>query len=541
MLCICLASAHAQQCVRLVPPAHKGQGASAALKSANEAAIAAKETEAAQATMLEAQAAALKSANEAAIAAKETEAAQATTLEAQAAALTSANEAATAQALVQQKTLETLEALQEAETSRLAEEQAKSDAAAAAAEAETQKADTAKKTRNTAGAASGGAILSILLAVAAFRYRLKQMSLRAHDFDATLAAMKERGEIAQAQLDKAKQNNAVDNTQTAIADKVAMATDVAKGMAHLKSCSFVHRDLAARNVLINSVFVARVADFGLSRATAATTSRHDKRPETCPDDVWTNVLERCWNHDPKKRPSFEELVAELESCASANGVTTLQAGIVPSQQGGSSNNVDATAASPYKDSDAGGGGGENAVTQYTPAGAAQYKSAASSLTAAAQYAGSGGASQYQGGVGGGALSTAAQYAPSTAAGVNTSVQEYVAQGTVAEQAERQRQQHEYAAAPASEYVAQGTVAEQAERQRQQHEYAAAPASEYVAQGTVAEQAERQRQQHEYAAAPTLAWSARPAVVETSFASMVNSSNTNSAATPVAESGDEFEC
>ena len=38
-----------------------------------------------------------------------------------------------------------------------------------------------------------------------------------------------------------------------------------------------------------------------------------------------------------------------------------------------------------------------------------------------------------------------------------------------------------------------------------------------------------------------AWSARPAVVETSFASMVNSSNTNSAATPVAESGDEFEC
>eukprot|EP00729_Bicosta_minor_P026084 gene26084-8427_t len=47
-----------------------------------------------------------------------------------------------------------------------------------------------------------------------------------------------------------------------------MASEIAKGMAHLVACSFVHRDLAARNVLVSSTFVCRVADFGLSRAVA---------------------------------------------------------------------------------------------------------------------------------------------------------------------------------------------------------------------------------------------------------------------------------
>ena len=56
--------------------------------------------------------------------------------------------------------------------------------------------------------------------------------------------------------------------QLTTTDKIMMALDVAKGMAHLASCSFVHRDLAARNVLVDSVYRCRVADFGLSRATA---------------------------------------------------------------------------------------------------------------------------------------------------------------------------------------------------------------------------------------------------------------------------------
>lgn len=53
-----------------------------------------------------------------------------------------------------------------------------------------------------------------------------------------------------------------------VADKNRMASEIAKGMAHLVACSFVHRDLAARNVLVSSTFVCRVADFGLSRCVA---------------------------------------------------------------------------------------------------------------------------------------------------------------------------------------------------------------------------------------------------------------------------------
>lgn len=52
--------------------------------------------------------------------------------------------------------------------------------------------------------------------------------------------------------------------------KMAMASEIAKGMAHLAKLQFIHRDLAARNVLLTSGLsksgiVCKVADFGLSR------------------------------------------------------------------------------------------------------------------------------------------------------------------------------------------------------------------------------------------------------------------------------------
>lgn len=189
-----------------------------------------------------------------------------------------------------------------------------------------------------------------------------------------------------------------------ISEKISMAADIAKGMAHLSSHSFVHRDLAARNVLVDSMYRCRVADFGLSRATAGTTKQgedgedreehyyrsergqfpvrwtapeametlkfttqtdvwsfgitvaevfndgkrpyagldnlvvltsvmagqHDKRPETCPDNVWETVLLPCWQHDPRNRPSFEELAAALELCATnCNAPAAVQAGPAP--------------------------------------------------------------------------------------------------------------------------------------------------------------------------------------------------------------------
>ena len=49
--------------------------------------------------------------------------------------------------------------------------------------------------------------------------------------------------------------------------KLVFGFQICKGMQHLHSMHFVHRDLAARNVLIDDLWNARVADFGLSRET----------------------------------------------------------------------------------------------------------------------------------------------------------------------------------------------------------------------------------------------------------------------------------
>ena len=64
-----------------------------------------------------------------------------------------------------------------------------------------------------------------------------------------------------------------------VADKLTMCSDVAHGMAHLAACHFVHRDLAARNVLIDANFVCKIADFGLSRAVAASDDNDDGEEE----------------------------------------------------------------------------------------------------------------------------------------------------------------------------------------------------------------------------------------------------------------------
>lgn len=58
-------------------------------------------------------------------------------------------------------------------------------------------------------------------------------------------------------------------------ERARCALDIARGMAHLVAHHFVHRDLAARNVLVDSQQVCKVADFGLSRATAIGSSSGD--------------------------------------------------------------------------------------------------------------------------------------------------------------------------------------------------------------------------------------------------------------------------
>lgn len=167
-------------------------------------------------------------------------------------------------------------------------------------------------------------------------------------------------------------------------DTLKMAIEIARGMDHLVKAKFVHRDLATRNVLLDSQFICKIADFGLSRGIGATDADDDDvkeyytshggtfpvrwtapeaietmkfstatdiwsygvvlleittggtrpynakknqeviasvqggyrapRPEAgCSPELYNEVMLKCWDADPKVRPSFHELIAILQA------------------------------------------------------------------------------------------------------------------------------------------------------------------------------------------------------------------------------------
>lgn len=168
---------------------------------------------------------------------------------------------------------------------------------------------------------------------------------------------------------------------------VQMALDLARGLSYLHSQKIVHRDVKTENMLLDKTRTVKIADFGVARVEASNPNdmtgetgtlgymapevlngnpynrkcdvysfgiclweiyccdmpypdlsfsevtsavvRQNLRPEIprcCPSSL-TNVMKRCWDANPDKRPEMDEVVPLLEAINTTKG-----GGMIPHDQ-----------------------------------------------------------------------------------------------------------------------------------------------------------------------------------------------------------------
>ncbi|XP_057491203.1 serine/threonine-protein kinase STY13-like [Actinidia eriantha] len=181
----------------------------------------------------------------------------------------------------------------------------------------------------------------------------------------------------------------IKNIRKKLAFKVVMqlALDLARGLSYLHSKKIVHRDVKTENMLLDKTRTVKIADFGVARVEAsnpndmtgetgtlgymapevlngnpynrkcdvysfgiclweiyccdmpypdlsfsevtAAVVRQNLRPEIprCCPSSFANVMKRCWDANPDKRPEMGEVVSMLEAIDTSKG-----GGMIPPDQ-----------------------------------------------------------------------------------------------------------------------------------------------------------------------------------------------------------------